>query len=291
MSPLPMPDARAIPAAAGIGLRTPHKPAFAAEAATAPLTTPWLEIHSENYLCDGGPRLAMLDAIAARYPISCHGVGLSLGSAEGLSRDHLRRLAALFARVQPGLVSEHLAWSVSDGVYLNDLLPLPYTSESFDILLRNIETAQEAFGRQILIENPSAYLSFPTSDMDEPVFLNTLCARTGCGLLLDVNNVYVTCKNLGGDPRTYLDAIDSGTVGEIHLAGHTIEDGVLIDSHNRPITREVWALYAHLIARIGPRPTLIEWDRDVPDRAVLLTQAAMTQRIMDDAAAKVIHVA
>ena len=291
MSPFPMPDARAIPATAGIGLRMPHKPAFAAEAATAPLTTPWLEIHSENYLCDGGPRLAMLDAIAARYPISCHGVGLSLGSAEGLSRDHLRRLAALFARVQPGLISEHLAWSVADGVYLNDLLPLPYTSESFDILLRNIETAQQAFGRQILIENPSAYLSFPTSDMDEPVFLNTLCARAGCGLLLDVNNVYVTCKNVGGDPRAYLDAIDAGTVGEIHLAGHTVEDGVLIDSHSRPVTREVWALYAHLIARIGPRPTLIEWDRDVPDRAVLLTQAAMAQRFMDDAAAKVIHVA
>ncbi len=266
-------------------------PAFAAEADDARLTTPWLEIHSENYLCDGGPRLAMLDAIAARYPISCHGVGLSLGSAEGLDPAHLHRLAALYARLRPGLVSEHLAWSVVDGIYLNDLLPLPYTAESLDIVARNVDAAQDAFGRKILVENPSAYLRFSASHMSEPEFLNALCARTGCGLLLDVNNVHVTCANVGGDARAYLEAIDAAAVGEIHLAGHTVEDGVLIDTHSRPIAPEVWDLYSDLVARIGARPTLIEWDRDVPDRAVLLAEAAAAQRIMDSAQLKVAHVA
>ncbi len=267
-------------------------PVFAAEADSAPLTTPWLEIHSENYLCDGGPRLAMLSAIAERYPISCHGVGLSLGSAEGLSRDHLKSLAALFASVRPGLISEHLAWSVSDGIYLNDLLPLPYTTESLDILSRNTDRAQNFFGRQILLENPSAYLSFPASTMAEPDFLNALCTRTQCGLLLDVNNVYVTCMNVGGDPQRYLAAIDPQTIGEIHLAGHSVEGTpqILIDTHSRQVAQEVWDLYRQLISRIGPRPTLIEWDRDIPERTVLFGEAAKAQGILDDAT-RVTHVA
>ncbi|MBY0508974.1 MAG: DUF692 domain-containing protein, partial [Rhodospirillaceae bacterium] len=218
-------------------------PAFAAEEAGAALTTPWLEIHSENFLCDGGPRLAMLDAIAARYPISCHGVGLSLGSAAGLDRAHLARLQKLFARVQPGLISEHLSWSVSGGVYLNDLLPLPYTDEALAVVARNVAHAQDAFGRQVLVENPSAYVSFPGATMSEPEFLARLVQKTGCGLLLDINNVYVSAENNALDAGQYLDAIAAEAVGEIHLAGHSAHEGLLIDTHSTQVCDPVWDLY------------------------------------------------
>lgn len=268
-----------IPAAAGIGLRTPHMPAFAPE--DAALTTPWLEIHSENFLCDGGPRLAMLDAIAARYPMSCHGVGLSLGSAEGLDRDHLARLKKLFARVKPSLISEHLSWSVTGGVYLNDLLPLPYTEEALAVVARNVAQAQDAFGRQVLVENPSAYVSFPGSTMSEPAFLARLVQETGCGLLLDINNVYVSAANNGLDADAYLNAIAPEAVGEIHLAGHSADAGLLVDTHSTQVCDPVWDLYAKTVARIGARPTLIEWDLDVPDLPVLLAEAAHAQDILN----------
>ncbi len=249
--------ARQIPATAGIGLRLCHLPAVATEDVNAS----WVEIHSETFLCAGGPRLAMLDAVAVRHPLSCHGVGLSLGTAEGLDRDHLKRLSALFGRARPGLISEHLAWSVTDGVYLNDLLPLPYTPATLDVVCRNVDRAQDSLGR-ILVENPSAYLNFPASTLDEPDFLNALVARTGCGLLLDINNVYVTCTNMGSDARGYLNAIDMSAVGEIHLAGHAVQrrgnDPVLIDTHNDRVCDAVWDLYADVLARTGPRPTLIE---------------------------------
>ena len=267
----------------GIGLRPVHMAAFAAEAADAPRAVPWLEVHSENFLSAGGPRRAMLARIAARYPISCHGVGLSLGSADGLDEAHLSRLSALFDWVKPALISEHLAWSVTDGAYLNDLLPLPYTSETLDILVRNIERAQAKFGRRLLVENPSAYLSFTASTMTEPDFLNALAQRTSCGLLLDLNNIYVTCTNTGGDARAYVDAIDASAVGEMHLAGHAIrgdgDDRVLVDTHSTTVCDAVWALYRHALNRIGPAPTLIEWDLDVPEIPVLLAEAARAEEL------------
>ena len=274
-------------AAAGIGLRTPHMPAFATEEPSASLTTPWIEIHSENFLCAGGPRLAMLDAVAARYPVSCHGVGLSLGSAEGLDRAHLARLRNLFTRVKPALISEHLSWSVTGGVYLNDLLPLPYTEETLAVVCRNVNTAQETFGRQILVENPSAYLSFHDTAMSEPEFLGRLVERTGCGLLLDVNNVYVSAQNNALDAQAYLNAIAGEVVGEIHLAGHSITGNaaarLLIDTHSTRVCDAVWDLYKSVIARIGAKPTLIEWDLEIPELPVLLDEAAAAQRILDSA--------
>ncbi len=276
-----------IHAVAGIGLRHSHLPVFATEPSDAPLAVPWLEIHSENFLCDGGPRLAMLDAIANRYPISCHGVGLSLGSAEGLDRAHLARLKNLFARVKPALISEHLAWSVSDGVYLNDLLPLPYTQEALDLVARNIDAAQNAFGQKILIENPSAYIAFSSSSLSEPEFLAQLVARTGCGLLLDINNVYVSAHNIGFRAGEYLAAIPADAVGEIHLAGHTSvhqgNDPLLIDTHSERVSDEVWALYQQTVSRIGARPTLIEWDLEIPERNILVDEAMRAQKILGGA--------
>ncbi len=245
----------------------------------------WVEVHSENFLCDGGVRLAMLDAVAARYPVSCHGVGLSLGSAEGLDEQHLARLSRLFNRVGPALVSEHLSWSVTEGVYLNDLLPLPYTEATLATVCRNVMRAQDAFGRQILVENPSAYLSFPGSVMREPEFLARLAERTGCGLLLDINNVYVSATNNAFDAEDYLDSIPAAAVGEIHLAGHSVTgEGIsrlLIDTHSARVCDPVWALFTATIARIGPRPTLIEWDLEIPELSVLLGEAAAAQSILD----------
>ena len=288
-------------AAVGIGLRHRHMPDLANEAAHAPLAAPWLEIHSENFLCDGGPRLAMLDAIAARYPISCHGVGLSLGSADGLNESHLARLAALYHRLDPILISEHLSWSVVDGDYLNDLLPLPYTPATLDVLCRNIDRAQTVFGCTILVENPSAYLSFPATAMGEPEFLNTLAKRTGCGLLLDVNNIYVTASNTAARDtalaaaRLYVDEIAPGTVREIHLAGHSIngngDDRVLIDTHSTTVCDDVWLLYRYALDRLGPRPTLIEWDLEVPAWDVLNAEAARAQAMLANDARSTPHVA
>ncbi|MSO73075.1 MAG: DUF692 domain-containing protein [Rhodospirillaceae bacterium] len=278
-----------IPAVAAIGLRHPHLPGLAAEPAGAPLCAPWVEVHSENFLCAGGPRLAMLDAVAARYPLSCHGVGLSLGSAEGLSREHLARLKTLFSRVKPALISEHLSWSVTGGIYLNDLLPLPYTEETLGVVSRNVDAAQQAFGARILVENPSAYLNFPASTMSEVAFLRRLVKNTGCGLLLDVNNVYVSATNNAFAARAYLEDFPGEAVGEIHLAGHSVvpEDGgtVLVDTHSTHVCGEVWAHYESVIARVGPRPTLIEWDLEIPALEVLLAEAARAQAVMDARAA------
>ncbi|TAL01886.1 MAG: DUF692 domain-containing protein [Rhodospirillaceae bacterium] len=283
-------NAGPIPAAAGIGLRTRHMPTLANQDTGTALTVPWLEIHSENFLCAGGPRRAMIAAIAERYPLSCHGVGLSLGSAEGLDQGHLERLATLYGWLNPGLVSEHLSWSVTGGDYLNDLLPLPYTPTTLDTVCRNVDRAQSAFGRAILVENPSAYLTFPASTMREADFLNALVTRAGCGLLLDVNNIYVTATNTcdGGDvldsARAYIDEVPPKAVGEIHLAGHSItggdDDRVLIDTHSTLVCEDVWTLYRYAVARLGPRPTLIEWDLDVPELPVLLGEAVQAQAIL-----------
>jgi len=271
-----------IPARAGIGLRLLHLPDVALS--ETPCAS-WLEIHSETFLNPGGPRLAMLEEARSRHALSCHGVGLSLGSAQGLDPAHLKRLAALFARVKPALISEHLAWSVVDGAYLNDLLPVPYTEDALQIVSANVTRAQDSFGRKILVENPSSYLNFAASQMPEAEFLGRLVEATGCGLLLDVNNVYVSAANNGYDARDYLAAIPAAAVGEIHLAGHS-SDGqgdelLLIDTHSTFICDPVWALYRETVARIGARPTLIEWDMDIPALSELQAEAARAQVILD----------
>lgn len=271
----------AIPPETGIGLREPHRADFVAAGCPAP----WVEAHSENYLVPGGPRLAGIERVRRDVPLSCHGVGLSLCSAGGLDPHHLMRLRALYDRLEPGLVSEHLAWSVEEGIYLNDLLPIPYSEESLDLVRRNIDHAQDALGRRLLVENPSAYVAFAASTIPEGEFLAELAARTGCGLLLDVNNLYVSSQNLGGDPEPWLDAIPAAAVGEIHLAGHARvplgDEVLLIDDHGSPVGEPVMELYRAVIARIGPRPVLIEWDTELPDLATLLGEAARAQRVLD----------
>jgi uncharacterized protein (UPF0276 family) len=269
-----------IPAVAGIGLRGPH---IAEILATRPAFG-WCEVHPENYMC-GGPALSRLQAIRREYPVSLHGVGLSLGSAEGLDVDHLARLKALAEQIEPGLVSEHLAWSVTRGTYLNDLLPLPYTEECLELFCRNVETMQEALGRSILVENPSAYLRFQHSLIPETEFLAEIVRRTGCGLLCDVNNIYVTCTNFGLDPVAYLDALPPAAIGEVHVAGHrrSAHRGrvVLVDEHGSRMIPPVWALYRQALARFGRVPTLVEWDKQVPELSVLLDEARIADGYAD----------
>ncbi len=262
-----------IPDRAGVGFKTEHASAILEHRPSLG----WFEVHPENYMVPGGPRHVTLEAVRERYPLSLHGVALSLGGAERLDREHLRALRALVDRYQPGLISEHVAWSTHDGVYFADLLPTPLTAEALDRLCANIDEAQDALGRQILIENPSNYLRLPSSDIPEPEFLVAAARRTGCGLLVDVNNVYVSAANIGYDAEAYIDALPIELIGEIHLAGHAVEEAdgqqLLIDNHGAMVAQGVWALYARLIGRSGPRPTLIEWDTDVPEWCVLHAEA------------------
>lgn len=262
----------AIPATAGIGLRSPH----ISEMLTRRPSAGWLEVHAENYMGDGAG-VEALERLRQIYPLSVHGVGLSLGSAQGLDRDHLERLRKVCERFQPDLVSEHLAWSVADGAYLNDLLPLRYDEEALAIVARNVETVQDALKRRVLIENLSAYVAFAESSMNEAEFLAELVTRTGCGLLLDVNNVQVSAHNLQYDAKAFINALPADSIGEIHLAGHATNqvgaDTVLIDDHGSRVPPVVWTLYHHAISLLGPRPTLIEWDTDVPLLDVLLGEA------------------
>lgn len=245
----------------------------------------WIEIHSENFFAPGGPRMAQLDQVRKNYPVSCHGVGLSLGTATGVDQDHLKTLRGLVNRIDPILVSEHLSFSVVDGIYVNDLLPLPYTEEALEVVTRNVDQTQETLGRQILMENPSSYLTFTDSTLTEWAFLSALVERTGCGLLLDVNNIYVSAQNNGIDVAAYLDGIPGDAVQEIHLAGHTIsgadEDRLLIDTHGDIVADPVWALYEKTLNKIGPRPTLIEWDTDIPELDKLLAEARKAQSRLD----------
>ena len=263
-----------IPARAGIGLRHPHVQGFL----DGPPAVGWAEVHSENYLAAGGLRLATLERIRRDLPISCHGVGLSLGSADGLDEAHLAALRRLFDRIEPGLVSEHIAWSVAGGVYYNDLLPLPLTEEALTLFCRNVQRAQEAFGRRILVENPSTYLELAESRIPEPEFIAEILHRTGCGLLLDVNNIHVSAHNRGFDAAGYLAAVPAGAVGEIHIAGHARREiggeTVLIDDHGSRVIPAVWSLLDASLARTGPVPVLVEWDTDIPDLSVLLAEAA-----------------
>ena len=279
-------DPRVPPAAtAGVGLRTAHYDDFLD--VEAPPTARWLEVHAENYFARGGMHRGMLSTLAERYPISIHGVALSLGSAEGLDPEHLERLADLVAEVDPILVSEHLAWSRVGGVYYNDLLPLPLTCETLDIVSANVEQAQRRLGRPILVENPSGYLTIDHSTLGEAEFLSRLVSRTGCCLLFDVNNLFVSAANLGLDVEDWLATVPPTAIGEIHLAGHAADDSgrgpLLIDTHAAPVAEAVWALYASVVARFGPRPTLVEWDSDIPPLADLLREADRAQAILEGA--------
>jgi uncharacterized protein len=261
------------PAKAGIGLRFQH---HAAVLETAPGVA-WMEVHTENYMGGGSP-LACLDAIRRDYPISLHGVGLSLGSAEGLDAAHLDRVRRVADRVEPVLMSEHIAWSVTDGVYLADLLPLPMTAEALAVVCRHVDQVQSALKRRILVENPSTYLRFRHSRIPEWEFMAAVAARTGCGLLCDVNNIFVSAHNHGWDASTYLAALPRAAIGEIHLAGHSVralpDGGTLrIDDHGSQVIAQVWALYEEALARFGPVPTLIEWDNNVPPLDVLIAEA------------------
>jgi uncharacterized protein len=266
-----------IPPRAGIGLRAPH---VAEVMATRPAVA-FLEVHTENYL-GGGPAVAALERLRSEYPVSLHGVGLSLGGADPLDDRHLLRVKGLVERIQPALVSEHLAWSVGGGAYLNHLLPLPYDAVRLEATSRRIERIQETLGRRILVENPARYLRFRESPIPEPEFLLELSRRTGCGILLDVNNVYVSARNFDEDPGEYLDAMKAGPIGEIHLAGHATNDAdgraILIDDHGSRVDGAVWDLYRTALMQIGPIPTLVEWDTNLPELAVLLGEAEQAER-------------
>jgi uncharacterized protein (UPF0276 family) len=274
-----MPTATPLPPVAGIGLRSPHVAQVRRD--RPPLG--WLEVHSENYFVDGGPALAALEAIRADYPISLHGVGLSLGSADALDTGHLAQLKQLAARVEPALISEHLCWGRIDGRHLNDLLPLPFTDEALAVCCDRIDAAQAALGRVLLIENVSAYLRFASDAMTEWEFVAAVARRTGCKLLFDVNNIYVNAINHGFDPRVYLAAIPGESVAEIHLAGFDASGPCLIDTHGTRVAPPVWSLYRATVQRFGAKPTLIEWDTDLPGLDVLRDEAAIAQAILEEA--------
>lgn len=270
-----------LPARVGVG----YKPQHFADILQNAGCVGWMEIHAENYMGDGGRPLAQLRALAERFPISVHGVGLSIGGAAPLDLDHLARLKTLCDWVNPASFSEHLAWSTHEGAFLNDLLPLPYTEATLTQVCAHIDQVQTALGRQMLLENPSTYLAFEQTTMDEVDFLAEIVRRTGCGLLLDVNNVYVSAVNQASDPLDYLRAFPLEAVGEIHLGGHETDAAdygapLLIDSHSAAVADPVWQLYAKTIAMAGPRPTLIEWDNDVPDWNVLQAEAALAELIL-----------
>jgi len=272
-----MGTAISLPAAAGIGLRAPHVAAVEREHPAVA----WLEVHSENFYADGGSALAALDRIRRDYPLSLHGVGMSLGSADPLDRTHLAKLARLIARTAPAIVSEHLCWSGVGGRSLNDLLPLPYTEEALDHVCRRVTDVQDSIGRELAVENVSSYLAFAESTIPEWEFVAAVAQRTGCKLLLDVNNVYVNATNHGFDADAYLAAIPRAAVAEIHLAGFTRRGALLIDTHGAPVAPPVWALYARALERFGPVPTLIEWDIDIPPLATLVAEAASAQSLLE----------
>lgn len=270
-----------IPAAAGIGLRGPHHQEFID---TRPEVA-WLEVHSENYMSLDSVATAALTKIRQSYPISLHGVGMSIGSTDSLNTRHLKRLRRLVERVEPGLVSEHLSWGSINGRYLHDLLPLPYTEEALDHVVDRINVVQAMLNRLICIENVSSYLQYAHSTIDEPEFLVEVATRTGCGILLDINNVYVSASNHGFSPIRYIDAIPADHVIEIHLAGHSEQtfDGqpILVDTHDSPVCGNVWSLFELAQRRFPSVPVLIEWDSKLPSLKTLLAEAQRAQQVMD----------
>lgn len=270
-----------LPLLAGVG----YKPQHFMNILENPAPISWLEIHAENYMGDGGRPLAQLRHLAERFPISVHGVGLSIGGEAALDAAHLSNLKKLCDWLQPASFSEHLAWSTHDGAFLNDLLPLPYTPQTLTRVADHIDHLQEVLGRRMLLENPSTYVGFAETTWDEVDFLAEIARRTGCGLLLDVNNVFVSCVNQVCDPLDYIGRFPLHLVGEIHLGGHeqdrdSADRPLLIDSHGAEVADPVWALYAQVISDAGPRPTLIEWDNEVPDWPVLATEAARATAVL-----------
>ncbi|WP_171178462.1 DUF692 family multinuclear iron-containing protein [Ruegeria sp. HKCCD8929] len=271
-----------LPAAPGVG----YKPQHFAQILEAAAPVEWLEIHAENYMGDGGRPLAQLRHLSEQFPISVHGVGLSIGGEGALDPDHLARLKHLVGWLDPASFSEHLAWSTHDSHFLNDLLPLPYTDATLNRVCEHIDQVQEVVGRQMLLENPSSYLAFDESTWAEPDFLREIARRTGCGLLLDVNNVFVSATNLDYSPQGYIDAYPLEKVGEIHLGGHDEDEDdhgrpLLIDSHGREVVDPVWSLLDYVLDRSGPKPVLIEWDTDVPDWPVLRDEAVRAQTALE----------
>lgn len=273
--------AGALPARSGLCLKPEH---FRTLLETAP-DLGFFEIHAENYMVDGGPFHYYLSKIRSRYPLSIHGVGLSIGGEATLDEAHLDRLAVLLRRYEPQSFSEHLAWSSHGGAFLNDLLPVPYCAETLTRVCDHIDRVQERLGRRMLLENPATYVEFAASTMSEGEFIGEIVRRTGCGLLLDVNNVYVSCANHGRDPYAAIDALPLAATGEIHLAGFARDtdaagDELLIDSHGAPVAEAVWALYRYALRRVGPVATLIERDNDIPAFAVLLVEAKTAEGIL-----------
>lgn len=279
-----MTSAESSPRRTGVGLRLPHL----AEVVASRPPAPWFEIHPENFLAN--PHAAeLLTEIADTYPLSVHTVGVSIGSVAGIDRGHLRRVRNLIDQIDPILVSGHLAWSTHEGEYLNDLLPLPYTDETLNLVASHVDEVQDDLGRQYLVENPSSYVGFADSTMTEVEFLYELTTRTGCGLLCDISNIYLSSHNMGYDPWQYIDRLPVESIGELHLGGFSPEDDdagpgatVLIDTHDRTVADPAWDLYAYAIRRFGPIPTLIEWDNNIPQFATLLAEAARANRIVTD---------
>jgi len=259
----------------GIGLRHPHYQKVLEDRPSIE----WFEVHSENFFHNGGPTLNVLFKIREHYPISLHGIGLSLGSASGLDENHLSHLKKLINSVNPFLVSEHLSWNTINQFHLPDLLPIPYNQESFDVFAKNIIKTQDFLNREILIENPSSYLEYHSSDRDEAEFLVKLCQKTGAKILLDINNIFVSCSNHGWDAQKYIDKIPVDLVKEIHLAGHSSQEispekTLLIDTHNNSVCTEVWELYGYALQKLGTIPTLLEWDADIPSLDFLMKEAS-----------------
>ncbi|WP_281545938.1 DUF692 domain-containing protein [Grimontia sp. SpTr1] len=264
----------------GVGLRQPHHDHFLNHSPDIG----WLEVHSENFFLPHSKAFEALHTLRRHYDVSCHGVGLSLGSVDPVNKHHLGKLKQLVDTIDPLFISDHLSWSSVDGEYFNDLLPLPYTEEALEVFCRNVDATQDYLSRQMLVENPSSYLSFSHSTIPEWEFLAEVARRTGCGLLLDLNNIHVSAFNHGFDTDTYLAAINPDWVREIHLAGFTVkqldEGEIWIDTHSQPVSEPVWSLYEKWIAEHGARHTLIEWDRDIPTPDVLLGEAAKADRIV-----------
>ena len=277
-------SAHVLPAAAGVGIKARHYQAFLDDAA-APA---FIEVHAENFMGAGGAPHAWLARLHEKSPLSLHGVGLSLGGEPALDQAHIDRLAALIERYRPESFSEHLAWSSHGGRHFNDLLPIPYDGGTLQRVCEHIDQVQSSLGLRMLLENPATYVEFEASTWNEADFIAEVIRRTGCGLLLDVNNAYVSCINHGRDPGTYLAALPLQAVGEIHLAGHAIDrdgngDPLLIDNHGSPVAEAVWALYSTVLDRIGPMATLIEWDNDVPEYEVLRFEAQRADLVLASA--------
>lgn len=259
----------------GLGLRKPHYADFL----DGPVAVDFVEVISENFMIDGGKPRQILRDVRARYPVALHGVSMSIGSADGLDGAYLTRLRGLVDEIEPLFVSDHLSWTRIEGFSSHDLLPLPYTDEALDLVCANIDRAQEGLGRAMLIENPSTYIDFPGADMTEWAFLDAVCGRTGCGLLLDVNNVFVSATNHGFDAIAYLDGVPHDRVRQIHLAGHSQGTDMLIDTHDQPVPASVWDLYAHVMPRLGPVATMIERDDAIPPLADLLDELAVARTL------------